>query len=241
MGVRYNIYTEDRISPDTSDPSIPEPEPIQADVSLITVNAYVEVSIVESAAYDIANLGRAREGNYYIGRFDFEGAARRNRARFRERTWADLVSNAGALGDDFNTAYLMVRDYLRGRRKLVIFVNIGAHATVLTLVRGSRVATFFDTWATRNNGERALLLCSSIIRSVFNETTEGWTLQFPPVGKQNVRANNCGIHSLLRIRDELEDNNEHDTNETSANTMRLYLALQGAHGEDRYPLADIIN
>lgn len=186
MGVRYNIYTDERLSPDDSDPSISEPEPIQADVlSLITVNAYVEVSLVESAAYDISNLGIATEGNYYIGRFDFEGATPRNRARFRERTWADLVSKVGALGADFNTAYSKACDYLRARRKLIMFANLGRHATVLTLVRGSKVATFFDTWTSRNNEERALLLCSSIIRSVFNETTEGWTLQFPPVGKQN--------------------------------------------------------
>lgn len=242
MGVRYNIYTEDTPSPDSSDSSIPEPEPIQSDVlSLITLNAYVEVSIVESTAYDISNLGLAREGNYYIGRFDFEGATQRNRARFRERTWADLVSKAGALGTDFNTAYSKVCDYLRGRRKLIMFVNIGSHATVLTLARESKTATFFDTWTSRNNEERALLLCSSVIRSVFNETTEGWTLQYARVTKQNIRANNCGIHSLLRIRDELENNSQHDTNETSANTMRLYLALRGAHGEAQYPLADIIN
>lgn len=242
MGVRYNIYTEDTPSPDSSEPSIPEPEPIQSDVlSLITLNAYIEVSIVESTAYDISNLGLAREGNYYIGRFDFEGATQRNRARFRERTWADLVSKAGALGTDFNTAYSKVCDYLRGRRKLIMFVNLASHATVLTLARESKTATFFDTWTSRNNEERALLLCSSVIRSIFNETTEGWTLQYARVTKQNVRANNCGIHSLLRIRDELENNNQHDTNETSANTMRLYLALRGARGEAQYPLADIIN
>lgn len=242
MGVRYNIYTDDTPSPDNSESSIPEPEPIQSDVlSLITLNAYVEVSVVESAAYDISSLGLAREGNFYIGRFDFEGAVQRNRARFRERTWADLVSKAGALGADFNTAYSKVCDYLRSRRKLIMFVNLGRHATVLTLVHDSKTATFFDTWRSRNNEERALLLCSSVIRSVFNETTEGWTLQYARVTKQNVRANNCGIHSLLRIRDELEDNNQHDTNETSANTIRLYLALRGAHGEAQYPLADIIN
>lgn len=66
-----------------------------------------------------------------------------------------------------------------------MFANLVRQATVLTLVRGSKVATFFDTWASRNNEERAVLLRSSITRSVFNETTEGWTIQFPPVGKQN--------------------------------------------------------
>lgn len=121
-----------------------------------------------------------------------------------------------------------------------MFVNMGSHATVLTLVRDSKTATFFDTLASRNNEERALLSCSSVIRSVFNETTEGWTLQYARVTRQNIRANNCGIHSLLRIRDDLEDNNQHDTNETSANTMRLYLALRSARGEAQYSLADII-
>lgn len=109
MGARYNIYTDDRLSPDDSDPSISEPEPIQADVLyLITVNAYVEVSLVESVAYDISNLGLATD---YIGRSDFEGDTQRNRARFRERTWAGLVSKVGALGAGFNTAYSKVCDY----------------------------------------------------------------------------------------------------------------------------------
>lgn len=206
----------------------------------MTVNAYIDVSIIESTAYDISDLGLAREGNCYIGCFDFEGPVKLMRAKFREHTWADLVSKSGALGNDYDTAYPKVCDYLRSRRKLVMFVNIGKHATVLTLVRDSKIATFFDM-TNLNNDLRASVLCSSVIRSVFNETTEGWILQIPPMGKQNIRANNCGMHALLRIKDELEDNNQHDTNETSANTMRLYLALRGAYGEEQYPLSDIIN
>lgn len=242
MGVKYNIYTDDRLSPDTSDSSISEPEPIQSDVlSLLTVNAYVDAGVLESTAYDISNLGLATEGNYYIGPFNFEGDLQRDYARFDQSAWRELVSKVGALGADFNTAYSKVCDFLRTRRKLVAYAGVGRHATVLTLVRGSKVATYFDTWRTRTHEERALKLCSCLIKSVFNETTEGWTLQFPPVGRQNARANNCGLHSLLRVKDELEDNNQHDTDETSANTLRLYLALRAAYGEEKYPLADIIN
>lgn len=242
MGVRYNIYTDSPDELDISESSIEEPQPLNAQVlSLVTANAYVEVAIIEDTAYDISGLGLAREGNYYIGRFDFEGAAQRIRPMFRERTWANLVSEVGALGEDFDTAYPKICNFLRSRQKLVTFASIGPHATVLTLVRGSKTATFFDTYPSRNNQSRARVLCSVVIRSVFNETTEGWTLQFAQVGRQNPRANNCCLHSLLRIRDELEDNNEYDTNETSANTLRLYLALRGAYGEARYPLTDIIN
>lgn len=241
MGVRYNIYTNDTPSPDRSTPSTEDAEPIDSSVlSLITVNAYIDVSIVESTAYDISDLGLSSEGNYYIGCFDFENPLQRMRAKFRGRTWADLASKAGALGDDYDTAYPKVCGYLRSRRKLVMFVNVGKHATVLTLVPDSKIATFFDTLTNLKTDLRASVLCSSVIRSVFNETTEGWTLQIPPVEKQNVKANNCGMHTLLRIKDELEDNNQHDTNETSANTLRLYLALRGAHGEERYPLIDVL-
>lgn len=242
MGVRYNIYTDSPDEADSSEPSIEEPPPMNSDVlSLITANAYVGAGIIEHTAYDISGLRLAREGNYYIGPFDFEGAAQRNRPRFRDRTWADLVSEVGALGEDFDTAYPKVCNYLRSRQKLVTLASIGMHSTVLTLVHGSKTATLFDTYPSRNNQSRARVLCSVVIRSVFNETTEGWTLQFAQVGRQNPQANNCSFHSLMRLRDELEDNNEYDTNETSANTMRLYLALRGAYGEARYPLADIIN
>lgn len=242
MGVKYNVYTDSPDEFDSSESIIEEPPPIGADVlSLLTVHAYVHAGITQRAAYDISELGLAREGNYYIGRFDFSAALQWNRARFRERTWADLVSKAGALGDDYVTAYPKVCDYLRSRRKLVAFCGVGAHATVLTLVRGSKIATFFDTSPSQLGQSRAFLVCSSVIRSSFNETTEGWTLQIAQVGRQNKRANNCALHSLLRVRDELEDNREHDTNETSANTLRIYLALRGAYGEDRYPLANIIN
>lgn len=241
MGVRYNIYTDDTPSPDSSQSSAQGPAIESSVLSLMTVNAYIDVSIIESTAYDISDLGRAREGNCYIGCFDFEGPVKLMRSKFREHTWADLVSKSGALGNDYDTAYTKVCDYLRSKRKLVMFVNVGKHATVLTLVRDSKIATFFDTLTNMNTDLRASVLCSSIIRSVFNETTEGWILQIPPMGKQNIRANNCGMHALLRIKDELEDNNQYDTNETSANTMRLYLALRGAYGEERYPLADIID
>lgn len=242
MGVKYNVYTDSPDEFDNSQSIIEEPPPMGVDVlSLLTVHAFVHDGITLRAAYDISDLGLAREGNYFIGRFDFSPAIQWNRARFRERTWADLVSKAGALGDDYVTAYPKVCDYLRSRRKLVAFCGVGAHATVLTLVRGSKIATYFDTCLSQRGQTRALLLCSSVIRSIFNETTEGWTLQFAQVGRQNERANNCALHSLLRVRDELEDNREHDTNETSANTLRIYLALRGAYGEDRYPLANIIN
>lgn len=121
-----------------------------------------------------------------------------------------------------------------------MLINIGVHATVLTLSHHSKKATFFDTWPSRANRKRARAVCSSVIRSVYNETTEGWTLQYARVGRQNKRANNCGIHTLMRIRDELEDNNDYDTNEKSANTLRLYLAMRCARGEAEYPLAGII-
>lgn len=241
MGVRYNISTTDGTTSDTSDDSDSEPIQVEQDVvSLMTANAYIDSSAIESTAYDITNLGVAREGNYYLGRFDFEGHAQRNRPRFPQRTWGDLVTKANAFGDYDDTAYPMVCAYLRTKRKLVLFVNISRHATVLTLVHRTRTATFFDTLPSPNNQSRAVSLCSSIIRLIFNETTVGWTLRLAPVGRQNVRANNCGIHSLLRIRDELEDNNQYDTNERDANTLRLYMALRGAYGEARYPLAGII-
>lgn len=162
------------------------------------------------------------------------------RSKFRERTWADLVSKSDALGNNYGTAYPKVCDYLRCKRKLVMFVNVGRHATVLTLIRDSKIATFFDTLTNLNTDLRATMLCSSVIRSGFNETTEGWVLQIPPMGQQQQRANNCGMHALLRIKGELEDNNQHNTNETSANTLRLYLSLRGAYGEARYPPDNIL-
>lgn len=241
MGVRYNIYTDDTPSPDSSQSSTSELGPIDESVlSLITVNAYIDVSVIESTAYDISDLGLASEGNCYIGGFDFEGPMKLTRSKFRERTWADLVSKSDALGNDYDTAYPKVCDYLRSKRKLVMFVNVGRHATVLTLVRDSKIATFFDTLTNLNTDLRATMLCSSVIRSVFKETTEGWVLQIPPMGQQVKRANNCGMHALLRIKDELEDNKRHNTNETSANTLRLYLSLRGAYGEQRYPLDNIL-
>lgn len=243
MGVRYNIYTDDTPSPDSSQSSTASDElgPIDDGVlSLITVNAYIEVSVIENTAYDISDLGLAKEGNCYIGGFDFEGAMKLTRSKFRERTWADLVSKSDALGNDYDTAYTKVCNYLRSKRKLVMFLNVGRHATVLTLVRDSKIATFFDTLTSLNTDLRATMLCSSIIRSVFNETTEGWVLQIPRMGQQQQRANNCGMHALLRIKDELEDNRRHNTNETSANTLRLYLSLRGAYSEARYPLDNIL-
>lgn len=58
---------------------------------------------------------------------------------------------------------------------------------------------------------------------------------------QDREGNNCGIHSLLRLRDELEMEEGHDTDEHQALDLRRYLTVARKFGYDKYPMKDIFN
>lgn len=49
------------------------------------------------------------------------------------------------------------------------------------------------------------------------------------------------MHSLLRLRDELEMEEGHDTDEDQALDLRKYLAVARRFGYEKYPIKDIFN
>lgn len=58
---------------------------------------------------------------------------------------------------------------------------------------------------------------------------------------QDKEGNNCSMHSLLRLRDELEMEEGHDTDEDQALDLRKYLAVARRFGYEKYPIKDIFN
>ena len=152
------------MSPDISDDSISDPEPVEQDVvSLVTVNAYIDVSVIESTAYNITNLGLSRGWNYYLGRVDFEGLAQRNRASFSGRTvtWRDPVTKATRSATLIQHTPRSAITYAQNgsiHAVCILFVNISEHAIVRAQVRRLKTEKFFDTLPSPYNESRALPL-----------------------------------------------------------------------------------